>query len=117
MEPKDSSEQTWFDAVKKLKRLEEEGEVVLYAGTYSFEEALSRPFCDATEFYFYTLPDRQGYHLFSNPFGRIAVILKDDEIFLKSHKRLYGKKYLTNRMYGRGDFRSGEYFNRKKNKS
>ena len=114
LETKNSSEQTWFDTVKKLKQLEEEGEVVLYAGTYSFEEALNRPFCDATEFYFYTLPDRQGYHFFSNPFGSIAAILRDDEIFLKSHKRLYGKKYLTNYMYGHGDVRSGEYFNRKK---
>ena len=105
-------ELTWFGALNKLKQLEDEGRIVLYAGTYSFEEALKRPFCDSTMFYFYTLPDKQGYHFFSNPFGKIAVIMKDDEIFLKSHRKAYSKSFLTNRFYG--DFRSGEYFNRKK---
>ena len=114
LERKNNNELTWFSTLKKLKQLKDDGRIVLYAGTYSFEDALNRPFCDATMFYFYTLPDKQGYVLFSNPFGRIAVIMRDDEIFLSSHRKLYGKKHLTNHSYGEGDFRSGEYFSCKK---
>lgn len=111
-----NNELEWFCALHKLKLLEDQGKIVLYAGTYSFKEALHRPFCDTSMFYFYTLPDKQGYLFFSNPFGSVAIITRDDEIFLPSHRKMYGKKYLTNHLYGEGDFRSGEYFNRKKKK-
>ena len=114
LERNNNNERTWFSTLKKLKQLKDDGKIVLYAGTYSFEDALNRPFCDSTRFYFYTLPDKQGYIFFSNPFGSIAVIMRDDEIFLSSHRKLYGKRYLINRLYGEEDFRSGEYFSCKK---
>ncbi len=104
----------WIDSLKKLKQLEDEGKIVLYAGTYSFEEALRHFDSDVADFYFYTLPDRQGYHFFTNAFGSEAAIMIDNEIFAYKHRRLYNKRHLTNRYFGEKDFRSGEYFNRKK---
>ncbi len=102
----------WIDSLKKLKQLEDEGKIVLYAGTYSFEEALRHFDSDVADFYFYTLPDRQGYHFFTNAFGSEAAIMIDNEIFAYKHRRLYNKRHLTNRYFGEKDFRSGEYFNR-----
>ena len=104
----------WVDSLQKLKQLEDVGKIVLYAGTYSFEEALRHLDCDVADFYFYTLPDRQGYHFFTNPFGSEAVIMIDNEIFMFNHRRIYSKRHLSNRQFGEKDFRSGEYFNRKK---
>ena len=104
----------WIDSLKKLKQLEDEGKIVLYAGTYSFEEALRHFDSDVADFYFYTLPDRQGYHFFTNAFGSEAAIMIDNEIFAYKHRRLYNERHLTNRYFGEKDFRSGEYFNRKK---
>lgn len=103
----------WIDSLKKLKQLEYERKIVLYAGTYSFEEALSHLDSDVADFYFYTLPDRQGYHFFTNPFGSEAAIMIDNEIFTFKHRRLYNKRHLSNCYFGEKDFRSGEYFNRK----
>ena len=102
----------WIDSLKKLKQLEDEGKIVLYAGTYSLEEALRHFDSDVADFYFYTLPDRQGYHFFTNAFGSEAAIMIDNEIFAYKHRRLYNKRHLTNRYFGEKDFRSGEYFNR-----
>lgn len=102
----------WIDSLKKLKQLEDEGKIVLYAGTYSFEEALRHFDSDVADFYFYTLPNRQGYHFFTNAFGSEAAIMIDNEIFAYKHRRLYNKRHLTNRYFGEKDFRSGEYFNR-----
>ena len=102
----------WIDSLKQLKQLEDEGKIVLYAGTYSFEEALRHFDSDVADFYFYTLPDRQGYHFFTNAFGSEAAIMIDNEIFAYKHRRLYNKRHLTNRYFGEKDFRSGEYFNR-----
>lgn len=102
----------WIDSLKKLKQLEDEGKIVLYAGTYSFEEALRHFDSDVADFYFYTLPDREGYHFFTNAFGSEAAIMIDNEIFAYKHRRLYNKRHLTNRYFGEKDFRSGEYFNR-----
>ncbi len=102
----------WIDSLKKLKQLEDEGKIILYAGTYSFEEALRHFDSDVADFYFYTLPDRQGYHFFTNAFGSEAAIMIDNEIFAYKHRRLYNKRHLTNRYFGEKDFRSGEYFNR-----
>ena len=102
----------WIDSLKKLKQLEDEGKIVLYAGAYSFEEALRHFDSDVADFYFYTLPDRQGYHFFTNAFGSEAAIMIDNEIFAYKHRRLYNKRHLTNRYFGEKDFRSVEYFNR-----
>jgi len=102
----------WIDSLKKLKQLKDEGKIILYAGTYSFEEALRHFDSDVADFYFYTLPDRQGYHFFTNAFGSEAAIMIDNEIFAYKHRRLYNKRHLTNRYFGEKDFRSGEYFNR-----
>lgn len=104
----------WIDSLQKLKQLEDEGKIVLYAGTYSFEEASKHPFSDVVDFYFYTLPDKQGYHFYTNPFGSEAIIAIDNEIFTFKHRRLYNKRHLTNWYFGEKDFRSGEYFNLKK---
>ena len=104
----------WIDSLKILKQLEDDGKIVLYAGTYSFEESLNHLDSDVVDFYFYTLPDRQGYHFFTNPFGSEAAIMIDNEIFTFKHRRLYNKRHLTNRFFGEKDYRSGEYFNRKK---
>jgi len=83
-----------------------------YVKYYSFEEALRHFDSDVADFYFYTLPDRQGYHFFTNAFGSEAAIMIDNEIFAYKHRRLYNKRHLTNRYFGEKDFRSGEYFNR-----
>lgn len=104
----------WKDSLKKLKQLEDEGKIVLYAGTYSFEEALRHLDSDVADFYFYSLPDMQGYHFFTNPFGSEAVIMIDNEIFTFKHRKWYNKRHLTNRYFGEKDFRSGEYFYRRK---
>ena len=103
----------WTDALKKLRLMEDAEKIVLYAGTYSFEEALEHLDSDTANFYFYTLPDRQGYHFFTNPFGSEAAITIDNEIFKFGHRRLYNKKHLSNCCFGEKDMRSGEYFNRK----
>lgn len=103
----------WIVTLQKLKQLEDEGKIVLYAGTYSFEEALLNHLdSDVVDFYFYTLPDRQGYNFYTNPFGTGIKI--DNEIFMRKHRRLYRKGNLSNRFFGEKDYRSGEYFNRKK---
>ena len=102
------------DAYQRLNQLEKERKIVLYAGTYSFEEAVRHLDCDVADFYFYTLPDRKGYHFFSNPFGSEAAIMADDEIFKFNHRRMYSKRHLSNCDFGEKDLRSGEYFNRKK---
>ena len=52
-----------------LKQLQDDGRIILYAGTYSFEKALENPLCDNAQFYFYSVPDRFGYHFYIGPMG------------------------------------------------
>ncbi|MCH5164454.1 MAG: hypothetical protein J1F36_05505 [Clostridiales bacterium] len=101
----------WIPALQTLKRLEDEGTVVLFAGTYSFEQAIKNPLCDSAEFYFYTLPNKLGYVFYINPMD--IGIKRDDEIFLRNHRRLYSKRYLSNCYFKEKDLRSGEYFDKK----
>ncbi len=102
----------WIPTLQVLSQLQDDGKIVLYAGTYSFQEALKRPLCDSAEFYFYTVSDRSGYCFYINRMG--MGIKSDNEIFMFKHKYLYNKRHLSNCFFGEKDFRSGEYFNRKK---
>ena len=102
----------WIPTLQVLAQLQDEGKIVLYAGTYSFQEALKRPLCDNAGFYFYTVVDKSGYYFYINPMG--VGIKSDNEIFMFKHRYLYNKNHLSNRFFGEEDFRSGEYFNRKR---
>ena len=102
----------WIPTLQVLALLQEEGKIILYAGTYSFQEALKRPSCDNAQFYFYTTANKSGYCFYINPMG--VGIKTDNEIFMFKHRRLYNKRYLSNHFFGEKDFRSGEYFSRKK---
>ena len=102
----------WLPALQVLARLEEEEKIILYAGTYSFQEALTRPLCDSARFYFYTTADRSGYCFYINVMG--VGIKEDNEIFKFKHRRLYRKGYLSNCFWGEKDFRSGAFFKHKK---
>ena len=93
---------------------EKSNEIVLYAGTYSFETALERfGEYDSASFYFYTKKDAEGYHVYLNRMG--CGIMEDDGIFKISHERLYNKKSLSNVFWGEKDLRSGQYFEQYKN--
>lgn len=59
----------WTPALQVLKQLQDDGRIILYAGTYSFEKALEKPLCDNAQFYFYSVPDRFGYHFYIGPMG------------------------------------------------
>lgn len=101
----------WIPTLQVLAQLQNDGKIILYAGTYSFEEALTRPLCDNAEFYFYTSFDKCGYCFYINPMG--VGIKSDNDIFKLKHRYLYNKRHLTNCFFDEKDFRSGEYFNRK----
>ena len=105
----------WLPALQVLGRLQEEGKIILYAGTYSLQDALTRPLCDCAKFYFYTTTDRSGYCFYINPMG--VGIKTDNEIFKFKHRRLYRKGYLSNCFWGEQDFRSGEFFKPKKKRT
>ncbi len=95
-----------------LSEAERDGAVVLYAGTYSLEEAIERAWrYDNASFYIYTTKDKRGYHVYLNRMG--CGVRTDHKIFDIMHRRLYGKRYLSNCYMGEEDFRRGEYFSRK----
>ena len=87
--------------------------ISLYAGTYSFENAIGM--CDLnTEatFYFYLNGYNYGYSL--RYFQGRFKLERDERIFFKDHKKSYSKKALSNHKTDRKDMRSGEYFANKK---
>lgn len=102
----------WIPTLRVLSKLQDDGNIILYAGTYSFQEALKRPLCESAQFYFYTIYDKSGYCFYINRMG--IGIQSDDDIFKFKHRYLYNKGHLSNCFWGEKDFRSGEYFNRKK---
>lgn len=107
-----NNELEWIPSLQMLNQLQNEGKIILYAGTYSFSEALKYPLCDCAEFYFYSVSDRTGYCFYINPMG--VGIKYDNDIFKFSHRRLYNKNHLSECALGGKDMRSGEYFNHKK---
>ena len=110
-EKNQNHELEWISALQVLAQLQDDGKIILYAGTCSFQEALTQPLCDSAEFYFYTVFDKGGYCFYINPMG--VGIKSDNEIFKFKHRYLYNKRHLSNRCLGEKDLRSGEYFNRK----
>ena len=87
--------------------------ITLYAGTYSFENAIGMcKLCEKATFYFYLNGYNYGYALtYSN--GRFNLE-RDERIFFGDHKKAYSKKALSNHKTDRKDMRSGEYFANKK---
>lgn len=102
----------WIPTLRILSELQDDGNIILYAGTYSFQEALKHPLCESAQFYFYTVWDKSGYCFYINRMG--IGIQSDDDIFKFKHRYLYNKGHLSNCFWGEKDFRSGEFFNRKK---
>lgn len=99
------------DDLRSLLELQNDGSICLYAGTYSFAQALERNIDYDTEaqFYFYVVPHKKGYLYSINRFGK--KLIEDNDIFKFSHRSLYNKKHLSNCYFGEEDCRSGEYFN------
>ena len=96
-----------------LREQEKKRIISLYAGTYSFENAIG--VCDLnTEatFYFYLNGYNYGYSL--KYFQGRFKLERDERIFFGDHKKAYSKKALSNYKTDRKDMRSGEYFANKK---
>ena len=87
--------------------------ITLYAGTYSFENAIGMcKLCEKATFYFYLNGYNYGYSL--RYFQGRFKLERDERIFFKDHKKAYTKKALSNHKTDRKDMRSGEYFANKK---
>ena len=87
--------------------------ITLYAGTYSFENAIGM--CKLSEkatFYFYLNGYNYGYSL--RYFQGRFKLERDERIFFGDHKKAYTKKALSNHKTDRKDMRSGEYFANRK---
>lgn len=99
----------FYSVLSFLNAKEKSGEVVLYAGTYSFETAIERfGSFDSCSFYIYTSHDKCGYHIYLNRMG--CGMREDNKIFKFSHRYLYNKNHLSNRSCGEPDYRFGEFF-------
>ncbi len=97
------------EAFEFLRDQEKKRIISLYAGAYSFENAIGM--CDLnTEatFYFYLNGYNYGYSL--RYFQGRFKLERDERIFFKDHKKAYTKKALSNHKTDRKDMRSGEYF-------
>lgn len=90
----------FYSILSLLNEKKNEGKIVLYAGTYSFDVALERfgDYDNAT-FYVYTVPDKNGYCIYKNNMGR--TIVEDNRIFKFSHRYLYNKNHLSNCFFWR----------------
>ena len=101
------------EAFEFLRDQEKKRIISLYAGAYSFENAIGM--CDLnTEatFYFYLNGYNYGYSL--KYFQGRFKLERDERIFFSDHKKAYSKKALSNYKTDRKDMRSGEYFANKK---
>lgn len=97
--------------LNELYILEQDKTITLYAGTYSFENALDNFETDSAGFYFYKTKTRESYLFYINRMGFDIVI--DDKIFKFSHRYLYNKNHLSNCFFGESDQRSGAFFKKK----
>ena len=105
----------FYSVLSFLSEKEKLGEIVLYAGTYSFETALERfGDYDHSSFYIYTSQNKHGYHVYLNRMG--CGIVEDQKLFKFSHRYLYNKNHLSNCFFGEKDYRSGEHFEKKSKK-
>ena len=87
--------------------------ITLYAGTYSFENAIGMcKLCEKATFYFYLNGYNYGYSL--RYFQGRFKLERDERIFFGDHKKAYTKKALSNHKTDRKDMRSGEYYEKKK---
>ena len=87
--------------------------ITLYAGTYSFENAIGMcKLCEKATFYFYLNGYNYGYSL--RYFQGRFKLERDERIFFKDHKKAYSKKALSNCKTDKKDMRSGEYYEKKK---
>lgn len=103
----------FYSILSVLNDKKNAGEIVLYAGTYSFEIAMERfGNYDNATFYVYTVPDKNGYCIYKNNMG--CAIVEDNSIFKFSHRYLYNKNHLSNCHLGEDDYRSGKFFGDKK---
>ena len=96
-----------------LREQEKKRIISLYAGAYSFENAIGM--CDLnTEatFYFYLNGYNYGYSL--KYFQGRFKLERDERIFFGDRKKAYSKKALSNYKTDRKDMRSGEYFANRK---
>lgn len=103
--PKEVFEFLWEQEKKRI--------ITLYAGTYSFENAVGMcKLCEKATFYFYLNGYNYGYALtyFQGRFN----LERDERIFFSDHKKAYSKKALSNRKTDKKDMRSGEYYEKKK---
>ena len=98
--------------LNELCTLEQDKTITLYAGTYSFENALDKFETDSARFYFYKTKTRDSYVFYVNRMG--FDIVTDDKIFKFSHRYLYNKNHLSNCFFGESDQRSGTFFKKKR---
>lgn len=60
----------FYSALSFLCEKEKQGEIVLYAGTYSFQMALERfGYYESASFYIYTQKEKNGYCVYLNRNG------------------------------------------------
>lgn len=96
-----------------LREQEKKRLITLYAGTYSFENAIGMcKLCEKATFYFYLNGYNYGYSL--RYFQGRFKLERDERIFFGDHKKAYTKKALSNHKTDRKDMRSGEYFANRK---
>ncbi|MBU1092977.1 MAG: hypothetical protein KKH01_00795 [Firmicutes bacterium] len=102
----------YWGTLHKLFKMENEGKIVLYAGTYSLANAIEKVDTEEASFYIYEKNHRIGFSLYINRMGSSFVL--DKNIFKNNHKRLYKRIQLSNILFGEPDQRKGEFFNMKK---
>ena len=98
----------YWGTLHKLFNMENEGKIVLYAGTYSLSKAIEKVDIEIASFYIYEKLHRIGFHL--NISGMGASFILDKDIFKFKHRYLYNKNHLSNKFFGEADQRTGEYF-------
>ncbi len=110
-----SESNDFYSIISFLYKKEKAGDIVLYAGTYSFKLALERfGSYDDASFYIYTKEAQKGYHVYLNRMG--CGVIEDQKMFKFSHRYLYNKGHLSNCFFGEEDYRCGVFFKKKEKK-
>ena len=102
-------------ALAFLSEKERQGEIVLYAGTYSFALAKEKiNDHNVARFYIYTTEKRKGYLACVSRIGGICSVRREERIFHFLNRFSYSKKNLSNCFLGEDDYRCGEFFGKSK---
>lgn len=111
----ESQTMNYHQILDKLYSLEQTKDIELYAGTYSFSDAVKKSDIEQAHFYFFDTRTMEGYQFYINRMG--SKLVRDKRILEKRHRRLFSRNNLSNYYFDGIDQRSGTYFNKNKKKS